>query len=194
MFIGDYQQDAAWSTDSLRGCKRFLDRVERIASKINDKAGYTDEVLAHKTIKKVSNDLVTLKYNTAVSALMIMLNEYEKFESGITHDDYRLLLTLLNPIAPHITEELNEMYELGNPICESTWPVYDDAKIVEDKISIGVQVNGKVRGTIEVDNGLDEEEIKKMALDVENVKRHIEDKEIIKVIVIKGRIVNIVVK
>ena len=194
MFIGDYQQDAAWSTDSLRGCKRFLDRVERIASKINDKEGYTDEVLAHKTIKKVSNDLVTLKYNTAVSALMIMLNEYEKFESGITRDDYRLLLTLLNPIAPHITEELNEMYELGNPICENTWPVYDDAKIVEDKISIGVQVNGKVRGTIEVDNGLDEEEIKKMALDVENVKRHIEDKEIIKVIVIKGRIVNIVVK
>ena len=194
MFIGDYQQDASWSTDSLRGCKRFLDRIERIGEKLNDKKGYTDEVLAHKTIKKVSNDLVTLKYNTAVSALMIMLNEYEKFEDGISRDDYRLILTLLNPMAPHITEELNEMYNLGDVLCKSKWPEYDDSKIVLDSITLGVQVNGKLRGTVTVSPEASEDEIKTQAFEDENVKRHTEGKEIVKVIVIKGKIVNIVVK
>ncbi len=194
MFIGDYQQDASWSTDSLRGCKRFLDRIERIGEKLNDKKGYTDEVLAHKTIKKVSKDLVTLKYNTAVSALMIMLNEYEKFEDGISRDDYRLILTLLNPMAPHITEELNEMYNLGDTLCKSKWPEYDDAKIVLDSITLGVQVNGKLRGTVTVSPDASEDEIKTQAFEDENVKRHMEGKEIVKVIVIKGKIVNIVVK
>ena len=194
MFIGDYQQDASWSTDSLRGCKRFLDRIERIGEHLNDKKGYTDEVLAHKTIKKVSNDLVTLKYNTAVSALMIMLNEYEKFSDGITKDDYRLILTLLNPIAPHITEELNEKYALGDTLVNSSWPEYDESKIVLDTITLGVQVNGKLRGTVTVSPDASEEEIKTQAFEDENVKRHIDGKEIVKVIVIKGKIVNIVVK
>lgn len=194
MFIGDYQQDASWSTDSLKGCKRFLDRIERLGSKLNEKSGYTNETLAHKTIKKVSNDLVTLKYNTVVSALMIMLNEYEKFDDGVSRDDYRLLLTLLNPIAPHITEELNELYKLGDLICKSKWPEYDDTKIVEDEVSLGVQVNGKLRGTITVSSECGEDEIKEAAFNEENVKRHIEGKEIIKVIVIKGKIVNIVIK
>lgn len=194
LFIGDYQQDASWSTDSLRGCKRFLDRIERIGEKLNEKSGYTDEVLAHKTIKKVSNDLVTLKYNTAVSSLMIMLNEYEKFEDGISRDDYRLILTLLNPMAPHITEELNEVYDLGTTLCESKWPEYDESKIVLDSITLGVQVNGKLRGTVTVSPEAGEEEIKTQAFEDENVKRHIEGKEIVKVIVIKGKIVNIVVK
>ncbi|MDE6292178.1 MAG: class I tRNA ligase family protein [Bacilli bacterium] len=194
MFIGDYQQDASWSTDSLRGCKRFLDRIERIGEKLNERSGYTDEVLAHKTIKKVSTDLVTLKYNTAVSALMIMLNEYEKFADGISRDDYRLILTLLNPMAPHITEELNEMYNLGDTLCKSKWPEYDEAKIVLDSITLGVQVNGKLRGTVTVSPEASEDEIKTQAFEDENVKRHMEGKEIVKVIVIKGKIVNIVVK
>ena len=193
MFMGDYQMDAPWNTDSLKGCKRFIDRVIKLGEKLNDKTGYSNEVLINKTIDKVSNDLVTLKYNTAVSALMILLNELDSYET-ITKDEYRLLLTLLNPIAPHITEELNEYYALGDTICKSSWPVADKSKLVENETTIGVQVNGKVRGTITVLADETEDEIKEKALNEENVKKHIEGKEIVKVIVIKGRIVNIVVK
>ncbi len=193
MFMGDYQMDAPWNTDSLKGCKRFIDRVIKLGEKLNDKSGYSNEVLINKTIDKVSNDLVTLKYNTAVSALMILLNELDSNET-ITKDEYRLLLTLLNPIAPHITEELNEYYALGDTICKSSWPVADKSKLVENETTIGVQVNGKVRGTITVLADETEDEIKEKALSEENVKKHIEGKEIVKVIVIKGRIVNIVVK
>ena len=193
MFMGDYQMDAPWNTDSLKGCKRFIDRVIKLGEKLNDKTGYSNEVLINKTIDKVSNDLVTLKYNTAVSTLMILLNELDSYET-ITKDEYRLLLTLLNPIAPHITEELNEYYALGNTICKSSWPVVDKSKLVENETTIGVQVNGKVRGTIAVLADETEDEIKEKALSEENVKKHIEGKEIVKVIVIKGRIVNIVVK
>ena len=194
MFIGDYTQDVSWSVDSLKGCNRFLDRVARIGDKLNDKSGYTDEVLVNKTIKKIETDLTTLKFNTAVSSLMIMLNEYEKYEDGITKDDYRILLHLLNPICPHITEELNEYYELGNRFCESSWPVFDESKIVEEEKEIAVQVNGKVRATIKVNVNDSEDTIKEKAMQEENVIRHTEGKEIIKIIVIKGRIVNIVVK
>ena len=193
MFMGDYQMDAPWNTDSLKGCKRFIDRVIKLGEKLNDKTGYSNEVLINKTIDKVSNDLVTLKYNTAVSALMILLNELDSYET-ITKDEYRLLLTLLNPIAPHITEELNEYYALGNTICKSSWPVVDKSKLVENETTIGVQVNGKVRGTITVLADETEDEIKEKALSEENVKKHIEGKEIVKVIAIKGKIVNIVVK
>ena len=194
MFMGDYQQDAPWSVESLKGCKRFIDRVIKIGSKLNDQEGYTNEALVHKTINKVENDLVTLKYNTAISALMIMLNEYEKQENGITKDDYRVLLTLLNPTAPHITEELNEQYKLGSPICESSWPKYDESKVANEDVTIGVQVNGKLRGTITTSSDASEDEIKEAAYRDPNVKKHIDGKEIVKTIIIKGKIVNIVVK
>ena len=192
--MGDYQQDAPWSVESLKGCKRFIDRIIRLGEKLNNATGFTNEVLKNKTIKKIGEDLTTLKYNTAVAALMIMLNEYEKYENGVTSDEYRLLLQLLNPIAPHITEELNEKYNLGIALCESLWPEYDEAKIVEDTQKIAVQVNGKVRGTIEITLDEDETSIKEKALNDENVLRHTSGKEIIKVIVIKNKIVNIVVK
>ncbi len=194
MFMGDYQMDAAWSTDSLRGCKRFLDKIIRIMDKVNDKEGFTEslEVQQNKTIKKIEYDLTHMGYNTAISSLMILANAYDNLES-ITKEDYRLLITLLNPFAPHITEELNE--KLGySPICEGTWPEYDEEKIVEDTKEIAVQVNGKVRGTIEINIEDDENSIKEKALDNENVNKHIEGKEIVKIIVIKGKIVNIVVK
>ena len=194
MFMGDYQQDAPWSVESLKGCKRFIDRIIRLGEKLNNATGFTNEVLKNKTIKKIGEDLTTLKYNTAVAALMIMLNEYEKYENGVTSDEYRLLLQLLNPIAPHITEELNEKYNLGVALCESPWPEYDETKIIEDTQKIAVQVNGKVRGTIEITLDEDENSIKEKALNDENVLRHTSGKEIIKVIVIKNKIVNIVVK
>ncbi len=194
MFMGDYQMDAPWNTDSLKGCSRFIDRVVKTGDKLNDKSGYTDECLVNKTIKKVEYDLTHLKYNTVVSSLMIMLNEYDKFDNGITKDDFRVLLTLLNPICPHITEELNEKYNLGKPICESSWPEYDENKIVEDNITIGVQVNGKLRGTIDIKKDAPKEEVEELAKSNENVKKFTEGLEIIKVIVVPNKIVNIVVK
>ena len=194
MFMGDYQMDAPWSTDSLRGCKRFLDKVERLKEKVNDKDGFTEdlEVLQNKTIKKIEYDLMHMGYNTVISSLMILANAYDEKES-ITKEDYRLLLMLLNPIAPHITEELNS--QLGyKPICESEWPVYDEDKTVESTKEIAVQVNGKVRGTIQISIDDDDEIIKEKALECENVQKHMEGHEVVKIIVIKGKIVNIVVK
>ena len=194
MFMGDYQMDAAWSIDSLRGCKIFLDRIIRLKDKINDNEGFTEslEVLQNKTIKKIEYDMTHMGYNTVISSLMILTNAYDALDT-ITKEDYRLLITLLNPIAPHITEELNE--QIGfSPICESTWPEYDDEKTIEDTKEIAVQVNGKVRGTIEINIEDDENSIKEKALDNDNVSKHIEGKDIVKIIVIKGKIVNIVVK
>ena len=194
MFMGDYEQDAPWSTDSLKGCKRFIDRIIRLKDKVVDGNEYSKnlETIIHQSIKKVTYDLSHIAYNTAVSTLMILLNKYEECET-ITKKDYVLLLKLLNPIAPHITEELNE--SLGEkPICESSWPEYDEAKTVLEEKEIGVQVNGKLRGSINVHVNDSDDVIKEKALSNENVIRHIDGKEIVKIIVIKGRIVNIVVK
>ena len=194
MFMGDYEQSAPWSTDSLKGCKRFIDRIIRLKDKVVEGNKYSEklETIIHQSIKKVTYDLSHIAYNTAVSTLMILLNKYEECEH-ITKKDYTLLLTLLNPMAPHITEELNE--SLGqSPICESTWPEYDEAKTILNEKEIGVQVNGKLRGSIVVNVDDSEDVIKDKALNNDNVKRHIEGLEIVKVIVIKGRIVNIVVK
>ena len=131
-------------------------------------------------------------YNTYISSLMILTNAYDDKDS-ITKEDYRLLLKLMNPVAPHITEELNE--KLGyKPLCEDTWPTYDESKLVEKSIDIAVQVNGKVRSTININIDEDEDSIKEKALKEENVQKHIEGKEIVKIIAIKGKIVNIVVK
>ena len=194
MFMGDYEQDAPWSTDSLKGCKRFLDRIVRLKDRVASGDEYSKnlETIIHQSIKKVTYDLSHIAYNTAVSTLMILLNKYEECEH-ITKKDYTLLLTLLNPMAPHITEELNESFG-QKPICEGTWPEYDEAKTILNEKEIGVQVNGKLRGSIVVSIDDSEDVIKDKALNNDNVKRHIEGLEIVKVIVIRGRIVNIVVK
>ena len=194
MFMGDYAQDAPWSSETLSGCKRFLDRVERLGNKLNCKEGYTDDVLVNKTIKKVTEDNENLKYNTAIAALMSMLNCYERYSEGIAKDDYRVLLMLLNPVAPHLTEELNEIYKLGNSICLSNWPIYDKEKIIDKCVVIGIQVNGKLRSTIEVNVDEDDEKVKEIALKEKNVIAHTNGKNIEKIIVVKNRMVNIVVK
>ena len=194
MFMGDYQMDAPWSTDSLRGCKRFIEKVIRLKDKVNKETGYSIDLesIQHKTIKKVTNDMTTMGYNTVVSSLMILANAYDA-KDEITPLDYNLLLTLLNPMAPHITEELNE--QIGfKPICERKWPTYDEGKTIDEEKEIGVQVNGKLRATIKVNINDSEEMLKEKALAEENVKKFTEGKEIIKVIAIKGKIVNIVVK
>ncbi len=194
MFMGDYREDAPWSTDSLRGCKRYIDKVIRLKEKVKPINEYSQDLesLIHKSVKKITYDIEHLGYNTAISTLMILTNKMDEKES-ITKKDYTLLLTLLNPFAPHITEELNETLE-NKPICESKWPEYDEEKTIDQEFTIGVQVNGKLRGEIRIHKDEEEETIKQKALTNENVLKHLEGKEIVKVIAIKGKIVNIVVK
>lgn len=195
MFIGDYEKDASWNEEGLKGCKRFLDRVYRLKDKLNEKDTYTEslENIINKTIKKVTEDILSMNFNTAVSALMILTNEYEK-EDTISKKDYRILLTLLNPIAPHITEELVNINNLGEAICKTKWPTYDESKLVDSVVTIAVQVNGKLRGSMEVPNGTKNEELIRLAKELENVQKHLIDKEIIKEIVVPNKIVNLVVK
>lgn len=194
MFMGDYEQDAPWSTDSLRGCKRFVDKVIRLKEKVKEGDIYSEDLesLIHKSIKKVQYDLTHMAYNTVVSTLMILANAYDNKDT-ITSADYRVLLFLLNPLAPHITEEINE--QLGfTPICESSWPSYDEEKTIDNEKTIGVQVNGKLRASITIRVDDTDEVVKEKALAEPNVIRFTEGKEIVKVIVVKGKIVNIVVK
>ena len=194
MFMGDYQQDAPWSTDSLKGCKRFIDKVYRLKNILNDKEGKSDNLLViqNKTIKGITYDLERMGYNTYISKLMILTNAYEEAKS-ITKEDYRLLLILLNPVAPHITEELNQ--EMGyDVLSNASWPICDESKLVEETREIAVQVNGKVRGTINIRVGEEEESIKDKALALDNVKKHLEGLNVEKVMVIKNKIVTIVAK
>ena len=195
MFIGDYSKDASWSENGLKGCKRFLDKIYRLKDKVNDSNEYTKslEILINKTIKKVEEDINTMNYNTAVSALMILSNEYDKLDS-ISRKDYRTILHLLNPIAPHITEELNEMLNLGKPFYESDFPTYDKDNMTDDMVKIACSVNGKLRATIEVEVNTSKDKLLELAREQENVKRFIENKEVIKEIVVPNKIVNIVVK
>ena len=192
MFMGDYTQDAPWSTDSLRGCKRFIDKVIRLKNKVVDGDSYSPklEPIINKTIKKVQGDLTRMAYNTAVSSLMILANSFEEAPS-ITKEDYHLLLTLLNPIAPHITEELNQEFGF-KPICESSWPEYDESRTIDSEIEIPVQINGKLKGTIKVANDSDEETVK--ALAHKELAELLDGKTIVKEIYVKNKIFNIVAK
>ena len=195
MFIGDYSKDAAWSENGLKGCKKFLNRIWNLQEKVIDGNDYSKslENIIHKTIKKVTDDIESLNYNTAVSALMILLNEMDKQEN-ITKQDYRIILQLLNPFAPHMTEELNKICELGEEFAKSSWPTYDEAKTMDHELELGVQVNGKLRGTIQVEKDAEKSLVESLAKNEENVKRHIEGKEIVKIIVVPNKIVNIVVR
>lgn len=192
MFLGDYEKEVSWNENGIKGCHKFLKKVERLALKLNDEERSIGKTI-HQTIKKVNDDLDKMKFNTAVSALMILVNELEKEES-ISKKDFRTLLLLLYPIAPHISEELNERYALGKALSKSKWPEYDPEKIIEEEITIGVQVNGKLRATININLDEEEEIIKEKALKEENVINHIKDREIVNIIIIKNKIVNIVIK
>ena len=167
----------------------------KIQDKLVDGNEYSKalETIIHKTIKKVSADIETMKYNTAIAALMTLLNEFEE-QNSITKADLRTFLLLLNPFAPHITEEINELQHLGEPIYLSKWPTYDENKIVAETFDLVIQVNGKVRAKLIANKGLTEQELIDLALVQDNVKRHIANYEIIKTIVVPDKLVNIVVK
>ncbi len=195
LFIGDYSKDAAWSEEALRGCAKFLDRVYNLGEKITDEDAISkeNEKMIHKTIKKVSEDIENIKFNTAVSALMTLVNSFND-TNIITKKEYRILLQLLNPFSPHITEELNEKYNLGEELSYSEWPKFDPEKIIDEEVEVVVQVNGKVRGKVTVPSDISEVEVKEKAKEIENVKRYLDGSEIIKEIYIPKKLVSFVIK
>ena len=195
MFIGDFEKAAPWNTSSIKGCKRFLDRVWNLQEKILPGEGYRPELEAtmHRTIKKVSEDIEVLKHNTAIAAMMGLLNEFET-SGGCTRDEYRTLLILLNPFAPHITEELWQQMGFEDQIAHTTWPSYDEAKCVESTVEIAVQVNGKVRARLKVAADIEAPDAIAAAKAEPAVAAAIAGKTVVKEIYVKGKLVNLAVK
>nr|WP_302665504.1 leucine--tRNA ligase [uncultured Agathobaculum sp.] len=194
MFIGDFEKAAPWSPKSIKGCRRFLERVWGLAEKVQEGDEYSKqhEVLMHRTIKKVGEDADNLKANTAIAALMTMLNEF--YDKGVNKAEYMTFLTLLNPFAPHITEELWQQMGGEGLLSIAPWPVYEEAKTVEDTVEMAVQVNGKLKCTIKLPADCDKQTAIDTALAEEKVKNAIAGKEMVKQIVVPGKIVNLVVR
>ena len=194
MFIGDFEKAAPWSPKSIKGCRRFLERVWALADKVQDGDTYSKEheVLMHRTIKKVGEDADNLKANTAIAALMTMLNEF--YDKGVNKAEYMTFLTLLNPFAPHITEELWQQMGGEGLLSIAPWPAYDEAKTIEDTVEIAVQVNGKLKCTIKLPVDCDKQTAIDTALAEEKVQHAVEGKQMVKQIVVPGKIVNLVVK
>ena len=194
MFIGDFEKAAPWSPKSIKGCRRFLERVWSLAEKVQDGDEYSKEheALMHRTIKKVGEDADSLKANTAIAALMTMLNEF--YDKGVNRAEYKTFLALLNPFAPHITEELWQQLGETGLLSVAPWPAYDEAKTVESTVEMAVQVNGKLKGTIKLAADADKQAAIDAALAEEKVQHAIEGKQIVKQIVVPGKIVNLVVK
>ena len=198
MFVGDFEQAATWSTDAVKGSKRFLDKVWNLAETAADSEDLTpaNEAILHKTIKKVTDDIDTLKMNTAIAAMMTAVNEMTA--NGVTKGDMGILLRLLNPFAPHITEELWEQLgfaaETGRMCCQAEWPVYDASKTVASSVEMAIQVNGKMKGTVTVAVDSDEETVKAAALSVDKVQKATEGMQIVKTILVKNRLINLIVK
>lgn len=194
MFIGDFEKAAPWSPKSIKGCRRFLERVWNLFDQVQQGDAYSaqHEVLMHRTIKKVGEDIENLKANTAIAALMTMVNAF--YEKGVNRAEYKTLLTLVNPFAPHITEELWSQLGETSILSLQAWPAYDDAKTIEDSVEIGVQVNGKLRATIQLPIDCEQQLAIDTALADEKIKKLVEGKNIIKTIVVKNKIVNLVAK
>ncbi len=192
MFIGAFELSAAWSEDGVKGCRRFLERVWKLQDILTEGDGYSQdlETKMHQTIKKVSNDFESLKYNTAIAAMMALINDFYK-KNAVTKGEFKTLLTMLNPVAPHITEELWELVGFEGKVYQASWPEFEEAKTIEATVEIAVQVNGKVRATIQVASDISKEDA--IAAGKEAVKGKLSG-NIVKEIYVPGRLVNIVAK
>ena len=195
MFIGDFEKAAPWSTSSIKGCRRFVERVWNLQNSLNDEKGNSKALLKplHKTIKKVTEDIEGMKFNTAIASMMSLLNEVDKVGS-LSKEDYKTVINLLNPFAPHITEELWEMLGLEGFCSLADWPEYDENLCTDSEVEIAVQVNGKLRGRITVAVDADRETVLAAAKSSEKVAAEISGANIVKEIYIQGKLVNIVVK
>ncbi|MDD7543599.1 MAG: leucine--tRNA ligase [Peptoniphilaceae bacterium] len=194
MFIGDFEKSAPWTEQGVQGCRRYLERVWRLAELVNDEDRYSDDlsILMNQTVKKVTDDYEALKFNTAIAQLMMLSNEFRQ-KGSITKKEWEAYLILLNPVAPHITEELWETAGFSGHIATDVqWPDYDESKLVGDTIEMPVQVNGKVRGQLRISPNATKEEVLAEAEKTEAIQRQIRDKNILKVIFVPGKILNIV--
>ena len=199
MFIGDFEKVATWSDDAVKGCKRFLDRVWNLADQLTEEDGVSEKnaPIVHKTIKKVTDDIDTLKMNTAIAALMAMVNEF--YANGVSRGDFEALLLMLSPFAPHMVEELWEQkgfaakYE-GKMAMQCAWPEYDESKTVASSVEMAVQVSGKFKGTIIVPVDSDQDTVVEAAKASEKVAKAIAGMQIVKVIHVKNKLVNLIVK
>lgn len=192
MFIGAFDLSASWQDEGVKGCRRFLDRVWKLQDIMTDEEGYSAdlETKMHQTIKKVSGDFESLKFNTAIAAMMALINEFYK-KNAVTKGEYKTLITLLNPVAPHITEELWTIIGGSGRVYQQTWPEYDEAKTVESTVEIAVQINGKVKATLNIGKDDPKDDV------IAKAKECIADKltgTIVKEIYVPGRLVNIVQK
>ncbi len=194
MFLGDFEKAAPWSQNAVKGCRRFLERVWALFDQVQPGDSYSqkNEGEMHKTIKKVTEDIENLKFNTAIAALMSLLNTFG--DNGVNQAEYKDFILLLSPFAPHICEELNERMGGKEMLVYAPWPKYDESKTVDDTLEIGVQINGKVKGTVWIGAQDTKEQIQEKAMAEPKVAAALEGMQVVKVIVIPGRIVNIVVK
>ena len=195
MFIGDFEKSAPWSSSSIKGCRRFIDRIWELQEILTNEEGFSKELESafHKTIKKVSEDIESVKFNTAIAAMMGLLNDIQA-KGSITRGEYRTLLLLLNPFAPHLTEEVWENQKFGGMLNEQKWPEFDPAKCVDATAEIVVQINGKIRTRINLPADADKDAALKAVKELDTVKAQLDGKQIVKEIFVPGRLVNIVVK
>jgi len=194
MFIGDFEKTAVWSNSAIKGCSRFIEKVIALAEKVKPGNEYSKELetAMHKTIRKVSSDIEELKFNTAIAAMMALVNQMADV-GGPNEAEFQTLLKLLHPFAPHITEELYEKYNKGMLVM-SSWPVYDEAKTVDDSVEIAVQVNGKLRGTVVISSTAEKDEAVAVVKADEKIAAALAGMQIVKEIFVPGRLVNLVVK
>ena len=198
MFIGDFEKVATWSDDAVKGSKRFLDRCWNLMDMASDSDELTEknEPVIHKTIKKVTQDIDELKMNTAIAALMTMVNEF--YANGLSRGDLKMLMLMLSPFAPHMVEEMWELTgyaaKTGKMAMQMDWPVYDESKTVASHVEMAVQVLGKLRGTVVVPVDSEQDFVVAEALKQEKVARAVEGKSIVKVILVRNKLVNLIVK
>ena len=194
MFIGDFEKSAPWSENGVKGCRKFLDKVWRTQELVDADSNFEKmETLIHQTIKKVSEDYENLKFNTAIAQLMTLLNEFNNLDK-ISDEQFKIFLILLNPVCPHITEEIWQRMGYKGYVHEASWPEYDESKTILDVIELPIQVNGKLRTTVEIGREASEDEVFEKAIADDVVAKYLENKNVVKKIYVKGRIFNIIVK
>ena len=195
MFIGAFDQSTPWSEQGVKGCHKFLERVWNLLDIVTDDAEYSKDMesLMHKTIKKVSDDIEKMKFNTAIASLMALINEFYR-KGSVTKGELKTFIHLLNPTAPHLTEEMWQVLGFEGTLSANAWPVFDESKTVDDSVEIVLQINGKIRDKLVIPSGLSREETEKVAMESDKIKELTDGKQIIKVIAVPGKLVNVVCK
>ena len=194
MFIGDFEKAAAWSDNAVKGCKRFLDRIWNLADQVNDADAYgkDNEAAIHKTIKKVSDDIENMKFNTAIAALMSLTNQF--YDKGVNKAEFKTMLQLLSPFAPHMADELWERFGFEGMACTSRWPVYDESKTVASEVTIAVQVGGKLKTTVTVPTDSEQDAVLAVVTADSKIQKLMEGKDLVKVIHVPNKLMNLILK